>query len=120
MQKVSREMQALGQYMRSMRNDFGLSIHEIARRTGMSPSFVSKLENGMTFQTVTVQTLAAFARAYRVPVQLMLERAGFVEENPDGLPGLSAYLKAKYRTPHQAVQDMELAWEIVRKKYLLQ
>src|SRR3989338_8612901 len=112
-----REMKLLGAYLRGMRNDFGLSIHEVARRTGLSTSFLSKLENGVAFQSVTVQTLIALSSAYRLPIQVILERAGFVEENPDGLPGLGAYLKAKYRVPHQAVQDMELAWEIVKKKY---
>ncbi len=114
----SRNMQLLGQHLRSLRNDMRLSIHEVARRTGLSPSFISKIETN-TFQSITVQALLALADTYRVPLQVILEYAGFLEENADGLPDLAFYLKAKYRAPHQATQDMELAWEIVKKKYLI-
>ena len=117
--KPSRNMLLLGQYLKSMRQDFGISMHEVARRTSLTPSYISKIETGAVFQSITVQILQQFSNAYNVPVQLILERAGFIEENPDGLPALGAYLKAKHRAPHQAVQEMELAWEIIKKKYLL-
>ena len=116
--KPKREMQELGRHLRSLREDFGLSMHEVARRTQITPSYISKLEQGDTFQTVTIQTLAGFADTYNVPVQVLLERAGFVPEE-DGLPGLTAYLKAKYRVPHSAAAEMEFAWEIIKKKYLI-
>lgn len=112
-------MQILGQYLKSLRQDFGLSIREVNRRTSLAPSYISKIETGNTFQTITVQTLIVFGRLYRIPLQTFLERAGLAEENPDGLPGLVPYLKAKYRAPHQATQEMELAWEIIKKKYLI-
>ncbi|MBI2462915.1 MAG: helix-turn-helix transcriptional regulator [Candidatus Spechtbacteria bacterium] len=118
-EKPSRNMQLLGQYLKSLRLDFGLSMHEIARRTSLTPSYISKIESGAVFQSITVQTLQEFAKAYNLPVQLILERAGFIEESADGLPALGAYLKSKHRAPHQAVQEMELAWEIIKKKYLL-
>lgn len=117
--KPKREMQELGRHLRALREDFGLSMHEVARRTQITPSYISKLERGDTFQSVTIQTLTGFADTYNVPVQVLLERAGFIEEEKDGLPGLTSYLKAKYRVPHQAAADMELAWEIIKKKYLI-
>lgn len=111
-------MQLLGQHLRSLRNDMGMSIHEVAKNTGLSPSFVSKIETNK-FQSVTVHALLSISEAYHVPLQVLLERAGFVETNADGLPDLSFYLKAKYHAPHEATQDMDLAWEIVKKKYLI-
>ncbi len=111
-------MQLLGQHLRSLRNDMGLSIHEVARRTGLSPSFISKIETN-AFQSITVHALLSLTETYRVPPQVVLEQAGLLEASADGLPDLTLYLKAKYHAPHQATQDMDLAWEIVKKKYLI-
>lgn len=115
--KTSKEMVTLGEYLKSLRQDFGLSMHEVARRSTLTPSYISKIESGEVFQTIGIQTLIEFTHVYNVPLLSLIERAGFIEENEDGLPGFTAYLKAKYRAPHQAVQEMELAWEIIRKKY---
>ena len=112
-------MQRFGAYLRSLREDFGLSAREVARRTGLTPSYISKLEKGGAFQSVSVQTVRSFAEIYRIPLQALLEQSGFLKEEEGGLPGLAAYFKAKYRAPHQAVQEMEIVWEIVKKKYLL-
>ena len=117
--KQNKEMEALGRHLRSLREDFGLSMREVARRASVTPSYVSKLEGGGAFQSITVQGLKNFADIYHVPMQALMERAGFVEEDAEGLPGLMAYLKAKYRLPHQAAQEMEIAWEITKKKYLI-
>jgi hypothetical protein len=46
-----------------------------------------------------------------------MERAGFIPENEDELPGLASYLRLKYKTPHQATQEMEIAWHIIKQKY---
>jgi len=117
--KPQKEMQQLGHSLRSLREDFGLSMHEVARRANFTPSYISKLEQGGVFQTVTIQALKSFSDVYHIPVQVLIEKAGFIEEE-EGLPGLSAYLKAKYHVSHRAAQEMEFAWEIVQKKYLLQ
>ena len=117
--RVPREMYLLGRYLKSLRQDFGLNMHEVARRSTLTPSYISKVESGEVFQTISIQALAKFSRVYNIPIQAVLERAEFIDEDADGLPGLSAYLKAKHRAPHQAVQEMELAWEIIKKKYLL-
>lgn len=111
-------MQLLGQHLRSLRNDMGMSIHEVARRTALSPSFISKIETN-AFQSITVQALLALTATYKVPFQVVLENSGLLEASPDGLPDLALFLKAKYHAPHQATQDMDLAWEIVKKKYLI-
>jgi len=117
MKKVSREMVSLAQYLKRLRTDFGLSMHEVARRTTLTPSYISKMEGGTTFQTISARALVEFARCYNIPPSVILERAGFIPESEDDLPGLASYLRLKYKTPHQAVQEMEIAWEIVKRKY---
>jgi len=47
----------------------------------------------------------------------MLKEAGFIDSYEDGLPELAQYLRAKYQLSPQAIRDMEMAKEIVNKKY---
>ena len=110
-------MQALGQYLKRVRTDLGLSMHEVARRTTLTPSYISKMESGNTFQTISAHGLVEFSKCYSIPIAVIMERAGFIPENEDELPGLASYLRLKYKTPHQATQEMEIAWHIIKQKY---
>lgn len=115
--RIPREMLNLGEYLKSMRSDLGLSMHEVARRTELTPSYISKIENGATFQTISTNGLIEFSKAYNIPPHIILERAGFIPESEDELPGFASYLRLKYKAPQQVVQEMEIAWDIVKKKY---
>lgn len=52
---------ALGQRLRALRQGKGLSAKETARRAGLSPSYLSRLENGHLSPTVTTLTRVAQA-----------------------------------------------------------
>lgn len=92
-------------------------MHEVARRSGLTPGYISKLEAGNVLKSITAQALVVFSKVYEIPVVAILEEAGFLEKSNDDLPGLATYLKIKYKMPHQAVRDMEIAKEIIEKKY---
>lgn len=115
--RIPKEMMMLGGYLKSVRTDFGLSMHDVARRASLTPSYISKIEGGSTFQTISAHALIEFSRVYNIPPQLILERSGFMPENEDELPGIASYLRIKYKAPQNAVQEMEIAWEIIKKKY---
>jgi transcriptional regulator with XRE-family HTH domain len=115
--KKPREMLALGQYLKRVRTDLAISMHEVARRTTLTPSYISKIESGNTFQTISAHGLVEFSKAYNIPVSVILEQAGLIPQSEDELPGLASYLRLKYKAPHQAVYDMEVAWEVTKKKY---
>ena len=115
--KIPKEMRELGDYLRRMRTDLGLSMHEVARRTTLTPSYISKIESGTAFQTISAHGLVEFSKCYSMPASVILEKAGFIPESDDDLPGLAPYLRLKYKAPHQAVQEMEIAWSIIKQKY---
>ena len=110
-------MALLGDYLRRVRTDLGMSMHEVARRTTLTPSYISKMESGNTFQTISAHGLVEFSNCYNTPASVILEKAGFTPESEDDLPGLPSYLRLKYKAPHQAVQEMEIAWSIIKQKY---
>lgn len=109
-------MSLLASYLKRVRGDLGLSIREVARRSNLSPSYISKMEN-VAFQTISAHGLVEFAKCYNIPPSVILEEAGLMPQSEDELPGLGSYLRLKYKAPHQAVQEMEIAWEITKKKY---
>ncbi len=93
----------------------GLSIHDVAKTSQLTAGYISRLENGQ-FKTITAESLVKFSKTYNIPVDLMLERAGLMEKQDD-LPGLATSLKITYDAPFPAIQEMEIAWEIIEKKY---
>lgn len=116
---ISREMTKLGEYFKRLRKEQGLSIRSAAQKCKISSSYLSKIEAGDTFKTIGVDTLVKLAKFYGIPVEAMLQEAGFIDQRSDNLPDLATYLRAKYRLSPQAIRDMEMAKEIVEKKYNL-
>lgn len=57
---------ALGQVVREFRKRAGVGISDLARRAGLSPGMVSKIENGAI--SPSLASIRALARALQVPV----------------------------------------------------
>ena len=114
---VPKEMQLLAIYLVKLRGESGFSLREAARQADITPSYLSKIEGGCTFSTISVRTIASLARIYNTPFAVILEKAKIIEESAYKLPLLPQYLRLKYQMSNQAIRDMEMAKEIVDKKY---
>ena len=114
---ISYEITKLGKYLRELRKEQGLSIRSVAKSCDIAPSHLAKIEAGDAFKTIGVGTLVKFSKFYGIPVSSMLKEAGFIESYESDLPELAQYLRAKYQLSPQAIRDMEMAKEIVDKKY---
>lgn len=111
------EMKKLGIYLKKLREELGMSIRQAATAAKLSPSYLSKIETGDTFKSIGIKKLVQLSKTYGIPVSTILKEAGFLETNEDELPEFTQYLRSKYRLPPQAIRDMEMAKEIVEKKY---
>ena len=114
---VSYEITKLGKYLKQLREELGLSIRKVAANCKLSPSYLSKIEAGDTFKSMGIDTLVGLSKFYNIPAAHLLKEAGFIEDESDELPELSQYLRKKYQLSPQAIRDMEMAKEIVDKKY---
>ena len=114
---ISYEITKLGNYLRELRQEQGLSIRSVAKNCGIAPSHLAKLEAGDTFKTIGIATLVKFSKFYGIPVSAMLKEAGFIDSYESDLPELAPYLRAKYQLSPQAIRDMTMAKEIVDRKY---
>lgn len=110
-------MKRLGQCLTRLRSEGGYSLREAATKAGLSPSYLSKIESGDAFATISIETLTNVAKAYEIPLLSILTDAGFVDEGEHKLPELPQYLRLKFSFSHQAIRDMEMAREIVERKY---
>ena len=111
------EMKKLGTYLEQLREEAGLSIREVARKSEMTPSYLFKIEKGDTFSTFNIHTLLKLSKFYNIPIGALLKEAGLIDSDEYELPDLPKYLRAKYHLLPQAIRDMEMAKEIVDKKY---
>lgn len=112
-------MVRLGELLKKLREDMGLSMHKVSKKhKALTPSYISKIEATNKYKSMTIEALVAFSKVYEIPVNVLLEKSGFLEESKEEqLPGLATYLKIKYNASYQLIKDMEVAWEILKGKY---
>ena len=60
--------------LRSLRTTLGLSLDELAGRTGLSPSTISRIETGK--RTLSLDVLVPLAAALQVSLDVLFERPG--------------------------------------------
>lgn len=111
------EMKRLGIYLKQLREEANLSIRGVTRECDIASSYLSKIEKGDSFSTLSFHTLLKLSKFYNIPVGALLKEAGLVDSDEYDLPDFPQYLRAKYKLPPQAIRDMEFAKEIVDEKY---
>ncbi len=73
-------MQNLGEYLKQLRNDCGLSLYKVYERTGITDSRLSKAENGAWYN-LKLSEIRKLADLYEVPVIPMCMMAGLFDES---------------------------------------
>ena len=72
--------ESLNALLSRLRTERGLSIAQLAARTGLSPNAVRWIERGVT--QPKPESLRVLAQALEVPYELLLQRAGYLEQPP--------------------------------------
>ncbi|WP_151737323.1 helix-turn-helix domain-containing protein [Paenibacillus tengchongensis] len=72
-------MTVFGEYLKQLREQQSLTIHQLADRAGISGSQISRMENGHR-GVPKPATLRKLAEALEVPYEAMMERAGYMED----------------------------------------
>ena len=90
---------AIGEQIKQRRLEMGLTGRELARRTGLSPSFISQLERGKT--KVSLETLRLIAE------QLDVSLLHFLSEEPPAFAAPSDMETAPFPKIREAVVRVE-------------
>jgi transcriptional regulator with XRE-family HTH domain len=74
----------LGDRLRQLRQERGLSLRDIERDFGINSGYLSQLERNEVANP-TPSVLQKIARAYGEPIDVLMEWAGYIERDPGGL-----------------------------------
>jgi transcriptional regulator with XRE-family HTH domain len=91
------QLEALGTLLRAQRVAADLSLRELSERTNVSNAYLSQLERGLHEPSLSV--LRAIAAALGLPLGALLTRAGVLERDRAGDPGLRETEAAILRDP---------------------
>ncbi|RVT92311.1 cupin domain-containing protein [Rhodovarius crocodyli] len=79
MEKTAGVLSTIGQNIRALRTEKGLTLQSLAERTGLSPSMLSLLERGKTGPSIG--TLVVIASALGAQMSELLDRSSLPEED---------------------------------------
>lgn len=79
-----RQLEALGELIRSQRQQAELTLRELAARTNVSNPYLSQIERGL--HEPSVRVLKAIAGALNLSAESLLQQAGILEGTEDDAP----------------------------------
>lgn len=94
----------LGEVLSRHRKEQGLTATAVARDAGLSRSYLSYVENGK-FGEIGIDKLTRLIEVLGVSADAVLQEAGYLPSQPEGLPDPKAYLATVYKlSPDQIDQ----------------
>ncbi len=97
---------SIGTRMQARRQVLGVSLREIARRTGLSASFLSQVERGES--NVSLDSLRKIAEALDVQILFFLSAEAYSSSDEE-----TVYVLRKGSRPHLSLADNRVAYELL-------
>ena len=72
----------LGTFIRDQRRNSRLSLRGLSERAGISNPYLSQIERGL--RKPSAEILQGIAKGLRISAETLYERAGLLEQRPDG------------------------------------
>lgn len=88
-----KDMRRLIEMVHDRREELGLSKRKLGELTGLSHTFIAKLEAGQ-YESASAETLMTFAEALDIPPADLFSLAGY--RLPQSLPSFGPYLRTRY------------------------
>ncbi len=105
----------LAELLRTAREQLGLSVREVAKRSGVVNSNIVRLEQG-AIPNPRPETLKAIADVLDLDLADVFASIGYVQ--PKGLPSFTPYLRSKYGDmPESAVQELQRYFTKLAQKH---
>ena len=94
----------LAELVQRLRTEAGLSMYELAKRSGINRSTLMRIEDGTTTQPDS-GTLNTLARALNVEPEVFYDAVWQDTDAP--LPSLGLYFRSKYRLSPRQIAEIE-------------
>ncbi|WP_433703001.1 helix-turn-helix domain-containing protein [Prescottella equi] len=109
------KLQNLADLLRTARLSQGLSASEVARRAGIQPSTLTRLELGQ-ITAPTAANLQALGAVLGIKAADLFATLGWMSQHD--LPAMAPYLRTKYQDmPPEAIAEMERHFAQVAHKH---
>lgn len=94
----------LAELLTRLRSEAGLSMYELAKRTGVNRSILMRIEDGTTTRPFT-ETVNALARGLGVEPELFYDAVWQDADQP--LPSPALYFRNKYQFTDEQIAELE-------------
>lgn len=94
----------LGQLLQQLRFEAGLTLYELAKRSGINRSTLQRLETGTTTSPDT-KTLNALARVFGIEAEQFYDAVWQEADAP--LPSPAVYFRSKFRLSADQIAEIE-------------
>jgi len=105
----------LAKYTKYQREKHGMSLNEFAKLTGLTTSFLSRLEK-KEYKDVKFDVITKLAEGFSMRVKDFLKKCEIIESHRPIYP-LSYYFKELYQFPDEAIDDIRLFIKLLQQKY---
>ena len=78
---VREQLQSLGAFIRTQRQQAQMSLRDLAEKTNVSNPYLSQIERGL--HEPSMRVLKAISDALNVSIETLLARAGLTSDRPD-------------------------------------
>ena len=70
-------MNNISEKIKELREEAGLNSKQLAKKSDLSPAYISKLEKG-NYETISLQTLKQLSEGLGLTLKMLLEQLGFI------------------------------------------
>jgi transcriptional regulator with XRE-family HTH domain len=110
-----KQAKALGQKLRTRRDELGLSVRDLEKTTGIDNGTIVRIEQG-AFSAPAPDKLSRIAEALKLSLADVFALADYAV--PGDLPSFPGYLRTKYRDlPATAVEELERSFKRITKRH---
>ena len=111
-----RQLEALGELIRTQRKQAELTLRELAARTNVSNPYLSQIERGL--HEPSVRVLKAIAGALNMSAESLLQQAGMLEGRDPGAPPVPPSVEEAVRADPRLSKDQQAALLSVYRSFL--
>lgn len=105
----------IGKYTKYQREKRGQSLRTFALHCDLTPSFLSRLEQG-SYQGVSIDVIEKLSKGFSMEIVELLRKCK-VASYRKRIWSLEYYLKEKYQLPRKAIRECESFIEFLCEKY---
>lgn len=93
-----------------------LSLNKLAKLTGLTPSFILRLEQGH-YQSLRLDVIEKIANGLNMDLEMFLRKCDILPVKQFDMPKLEFYLKEAFQYPPSAVEEIKQFMEFIEHKH---